>query len=183
MQSLSTVTSFHETIDHWGIRCHCFGGSLKHRYYWAFALFSLLTLDLFSLSGAALAADPVTIRVTEPPRQYRSGPSVHGPVSVTYEPSMMRIKTVLCPSYRFSIGILFGCANIETGRGCAITLWAGLKRAPALRAAIEAHERAHCRGWSSHHPGAITRTYNVGRSFIAYARSEATIQTAEEHRR
>jgi hypothetical protein len=127
----------------------------------------------------AAAADSGTIRVTEPPRQFRSGPSIHGPVTITYEPSMARMKTVLCPSFGFSTGILFGCANIQTGRGCAITLWAGLKRAPALRAAIEAHERAHCRGWSVEHPGAIVRTYNVGRSFIASARGDQNLQTAE----
>jgi hypothetical protein len=92
---------------------------------------------------------------------------------------MARMKTVLCPSFRFSTGILLGCTNIETGRGCAITLWSGLKRAPALRAAIEAHERAHCRGWGAGHPGAITRSYHVGRSFMAAAREEQNLQTAE----
>lgn len=118
--------------------------------------------------GPAAAIDENTpiLRVTEPPRQFRSGPSVHGPVTVTYEPSMTRIKTVLCPSYRFSIGYLLGCVNIDTGRGCAITLWKGLHRAPALRNAVEAHERAHCRGWGANHANGITRTYRVGRGFF-----------------
>jgi hypothetical protein len=149
------------------------GGSVKRLAFWGLVV--LLGADAVA-TGAA--ADNGTIRVTEPPRQFRSGPSVHGPVTVTYEPSMTRMKTVLCPSFRFSTGILFGCVNIQTGRGCAITLWAGLHRAPALRAAIEAHERAHCRGWGADHAGAITRTYNVGRSFIATAREEQNPETA-----
>jgi hypothetical protein len=151
---------------------------LKRLYCFGLVLTIVLALDMLAGQIAA-AADPGALRVSEPPRQFRSGPSIHGPVTVTYEPSMTRLKTVLCPSYRFSTGILFGCASIEEGRGCAIALWAGLKRAPALRAAIEAHERAHCRGWSAEHAGAIVRTYNVGRSFIATARSEANVQTAE----
>lgn len=150
---------------------------MKRRLFSGVAL--LVVLGMHAVATRAVAADPSTLRVTEPPRQFRSGPSIRGPISVTYEPSMTRMKTVLCPSFRFSTGILFGCANIETGRGCAVTLWAGLRRAPALRAAVEAHELAHCRGWGPEHPGAIVRAYNVGRSFVASARSEANIQTAE----
>jgi hypothetical protein len=143
------------------------------------ALSALLGLIIPGAGQMAAAADSGTIRVTEPPRQFRSGPSVHGPITVTYEPSMMRMKAVLCPSFRFSTGILFGCANIETGRGCAITLWSGLKRTPALRAAIEAHERAHCRGWGADHAGAIVRSYHVGKSFFAAAHEESNAHTAE----
>lgn len=152
---------------------------MKRAYWRGVALLLLVGLGVTGAAAIAAAADSGTIRVTEPPRQFRSGPSVYGPITVTYEPSMGRMKTVLCPSFRFSTGILFGCANIETGRGCAVTLWAGLKRAPALRAAIEAHEIAHCRGWGPEHPGAIIRAYNVGRSFMATAREESNVYTAE----
>ena len=128
----------------------------------------MLLLDL----GLVTAAEPESpvVRITEPPRQYRSGPSAQGNVSVTFEPSMTRLKTEICPSYRLSIGFLLGCENIDTGGGCAITLWSGLKRAPALRNAVEAHERAHCRGWGADHAGGVDRTYHVGRGFFAGAK-------------
>jgi hypothetical protein len=142
------------------------------------ALLLVLGLDVPGVSHMATAADRGTMRATEPPKQFRSGPSVYGPVTINYEPSMTRMKTVLCPSFRFSTGILLGCVNIETGRGCAITLWAGLKRAPSLRVAVEAHERAHCRGWAADHPGAIVRAHNVGRGFFAAAREEQDPETA-----
>lgn len=132
-------------------------------------LLSAALVLLAPVSDAANASELTTIRVIEPPRQYRSGPPVHGTVTVTYEPSMTRIKTELCPSFRLSVGYLLGCVNIQTGRGCAITLWSGLHRAPTLRNAVEQHERAHCRGWSADHAGGITRIHNVGRGFFAGA--------------
>jgi len=135
----------------------------------AFRATLMVTLGAaLACAGPHAAAERTSgvVRITAPPKEYRSGPSVYGTVSVTFEPDMARMKKELCPSFAFSVGVLMGCVNINEGRGCAIVLWSGLKRAPALRAAVEEHELAHCRGWGSDHAGGRERVFNVGRGFF-----------------